>query len=818
MESSLAYAFSQDRLTDGTYDSPDGRGVDLTPLFEGLADTCLASCLVMDATLFAYEEVYEAYLRAGIQGIYLAKLERTLLETRLRDVPPNLIQALIKTHDDAGEYKKAEDVIWHVEPASLDINQAITLCERNGLWDAYAYVYNQCMLDYVTPVAKFISLMRPLGAGRETIDSERLPQAYTLFQYLEATLMGREYPDGRTLPDDHAHQARKSIYGCLLSRGNTLSRQTQLVVNLEAGTFPVLRTILHYDTEALLHVLDIAFEDGYLNELETFASPSRQTIVDALIEIMTPDRFPIGDITFMHIFVARNLPKYPQFIRLTPVINQNILLSLGLDPDMTSREDRQLAAEHLLSVYTPPSIEERRVHFMHAHFYRILRSDYASTNEWHNVVRCIVDDSDLEKEEVFDELRGTLTPSTSSMGLTAIRDRIEQLLTISVPLTARLLDDYTPGSHLSALALLETSPVKQFAYLGALLQPEMLDEDLTGERAVPQLAISTHLDQTCVQKYVRLLCQMAPQQLLPFIQDYRASLDLDMTIDTCEQQQAKAVVIWAMDATGDSARAIYRLNEYLDDETASICKDEDDGRPEAADLDISDRLAIVGEMVAAGILVCVRGEKDNHDKLSTENLWFDLLAAMVRLTQRALRCANDDPSLGEAGARPQPRAAALLVETMRRCIQDTLAALISSSTSSTLSFPRLFRRLVGATGTATNVDESSVYSEFRLILVSMLNTYHGEEDMLVLVTKLVQRDVFDCMVDMVESRNAGWRVDGLECDRCKTRFLNAKGDAGKVDTVVEASPICIPMKGLPYHWQCDRRSEAMLSGQAADSP
>jgi hypothetical protein len=798
MRSSLAYAFSQDRLTDGTYDSPDGRGVDLTPLFEDLADTCLNSCLLLDETSFAYEEVYEAYLQAGIQGIYLAKLEKTLLETRLRDIPPNLIQGLIQRHDDAGEYKKAEDVIWHVEPMSLDINQAITLCERNNLWDAYAYVFNQCMMDYLTPIAKFISLMRPSNAQRDLVSAEHLPQAYTLFRYLETTLIGCEFPDGRRLPEGQANRAREAIYTCLLSRGNIFLKQSQVMVDLEAGDFPVLRTILHYDTEALLHVLDIGFEDGYLNDSDVFTTPSRQEIVDALIKVMTPVNYPVGDITFMHIFLARNLPKYPQFIRLPSDITRQILISLARDPDIATREDRQLAAEHLLSVYLPPQVDERRIEFQHAQFYRILRADYAKTREWHEVIRCIIDDPEIEKEEVFEALREALTMSKSTSVAIGLPGRLPQMLAISVPLTARLLDDFAPTLHREASASLQSTPVKQFAYLGALLQPEMLDMDEEGSQLRPRASVSTRLAQSDIQDYVRLLCQLEPRQLLPWMQTYRSLLDMKMTTATCENQEAKSAVVWAMDTAGNAAEAIRKLNEYLTEEAAPFCADQED----IASLGTDYRLKSIRELVSAGIQVCTRAERVNLERSSTETLWFDLLARLVRVAQSALRSSGDELVAVRLDMIKREHQGLLLVGTLRQCIQDTLAALISSSTSSTISFPRLFRRLVQASGTEDDAESASVYSEFRLILVSMLSTYHGEEDMLVLATKLVQGEVFGWMRELTANRIVGWRVDSTKCTLCSVRFRLTERDDEKAED--EAASICIPRTGLAYHWACAR--------------
>ena len=805
MRSSLTYAFSQDRLTDGTYDSPDGRGVDLTPLFEGLADTCLNSCILIGETAFAFDEVYDAYCQAGIQGIYLAKLEKILLETRLKEIPPNLIQALIQMHDDHGEYKKAENVIWHVDPMSLDINQAITLCERHSLWDAYIYVYNQCMLDFVTPIAKFISLMDQTPAVDEDANVEHLPQAYTLFQYLESILVGCEYPDGRPFPDAQANQARRDAYECLLARTNMLRKKSQIEVELEQGDYPVLRTVLHYDTEALLHVLDIAFEDGYLNEIETYSPASRQAAVDALIKVMEPADFPTGDITFMHIFVARNLPKYPQFIRLPATTTHQILVSLARDPDITTREDRQLAAEHLLSVYQPPLIEERRAEFRQAHFHRVLRQDYAKTKEWSEVLQSIVDDMDLDGDETFAAIREVLKLSVSETTLAAVEKHIPQMLTVSIPMTAVLLEDCMPSMHRQVVDTLRETPIKQLAYLGALLQPELMEADASGSFRLPQRSTSNSLDQASIQDYIRLLCNLARDRVLPFMQKQRSLINLDLAIETCESQEAVAEAVWAMDASGDPGRAVQRINEQLDNESQGLrTATESTEQTEEESLRFHSQLEGLRELINAGIQVCTKAESESSDKDFTESLWFELLAKLVHTAQAFLQTEIKDaageanPQVGENGSR-----AVLVVASMRQRIQDTLAALISSSTSSTLSFPRLFKRLVQASGNDPDTEPSTVYSEFRLILVSMLNTYHSEEDMLVLVTKLIQGDVFHWMKQLVDDRKAGWRVSKFSCHFCEQRFITA--DPKKLDTVLPDNPVCIPRVGSPYHWGCSRK-------------
>ena len=75
MSASAQYAFSEDRLTDQTHVTPDGRGVDRTSLFEGLAITCAHACIALDDFDFLFEDLYADYDAWGIARIFLEQLE-----------------------------------------------------------------------------------------------------------------------------------------------------------------------------------------------------------------------------------------------------------------------------------------------------------------------------------------------------------------------------------------------------------------------------------------------------------------------------------------------------------------------------------------------------------------------------------------------------------------------------------------------------------------------------------------------------------------------------------------------------------------------
>src|SRR5439155_26595116 len=104
---------------------------------------------------------------------------------------------------------------------------------------------------------------------------------------------------------------------------------------------------------------------------------NRQLLVNILLEVMTSappeySEFTPQDISYLYCFVARNLAKYTQFLLLPPSTIHKILVNLSTDNDPHTREDRQLAVEYLLSIYTPEDENQMVVLYENAGFWRVL--------------------------------------------------------------------------------------------------------------------------------------------------------------------------------------------------------------------------------------------------------------------------------------------------------------------------------------------------------------------------------------------------------------------------------------------------------------
>lgn len=793
MRASLEWAFSEERMHDDTHFSADGRGVDLTSLFEGLATACIDACLAMHDSGFLFDETYEHFANAGIQNIFLARLEGYIFEDRLADVPPNVVQALISMHDQQGEYSLAEAIIWHIAPISLDINQAVTLCQKHGLWDALIYVYTRAMADYAAPIVKLIGIVcdiqrarreRPSLVGdsveRSDVEERLAPDAYKLYTYVANVLSGLWYPSGEQMRESEATRARNAAYGLLFSDRTVEwpsgSNELVLTDQSDAGgvepPYPYLRLLLQFDTEAFLHAMDMAFEDSYLNDPSR--AINRQTIINLMLDVMD-DGFHSSDVTFLHIFVARNLPKYPQFIFIPPSTSHRILVSLASDPDQSTREDRQLAAEYLLSAYTPHDADEMLSRFERAGFFRILRAAYRRDRKWGALIDTLLKDPDAD-DSVFTSLDEIIDASKTSLGIvptevtTAMSNALPHLFDLSVRQTALLLDRSLPTLHDSAVDALDSAEHKQAAYLRCLLDPKAdeSESDSGQETDAALLQPSKHLHNSARHKYVALLARQDPGSVIPFLDEQgKVAFDLPLLAEQFEAAGNPEGQLWALDRNGQRKETF----ETIDSVLASRGADLAEGIHQHAEGDIHVSLTTLTSVAHMAIRLCREHSSDSSD---VEDMWFGVLHSITELVHSvsALKLHSSEDELASSA-----------LETLRVLVQDTLQALLSTS-SPHLSFARLFKRLVEAAPTSAKAKAKKgkgkggarAYSEFRAILSGMLDSFRQDTDVLSLSIRLVDADMFDLLDEKVTKSQMGWRSQAATCATCHKPLWRSASD------------------------------------------
>lgn len=819
MTASAGYAFSEDRLTDSTHVTPGNRGVDRTSMFENLVSTCVRACLALGDLDFVFEDLFQHYDDSGISRIYLTQLEPFILDGSVSQVPPRITQRIVAMHAEDGHPDLVEQVIWHIDPLCLDINQAINLCQIHHLYDALIYVYTRALQDYVSPIVILIGLIRKVQRFRrdrtyrtsaaeiseqEAAIEPYVINAYKIYPYLSDVLTGVTYPSEEPLSDEEANRAKKDIYTFLFFGRSSVWPEGEggelvLTSDEEGGvepTYPYLRLLLRFDAESLLNSLDLAFEDSYLND-ET-RGVSRLVIIKVLLDVLLSSDLAPVDTMFVNIFVARNVPKYPQFIQISPSALHDILISLAEYPDESTREDRQLAAEFLLSVYTPHEGERLQRIFEEAGFYRILRSWHRQEGMWRPLIFAYLHDPELRASEVFPAVEDILKASSRPIGTISselhdtLFEALPDLLHCSVTDTALTIEKFAPDLHQKAIDDLggDSGP-QRFAYLRRLFGLPSLHDDLSdGWRAVTP---SPTTPQSLRLLYVGLQCELDRPNVITALKQFPVDFfQWPDVVKVCEAREVYDAVVWCLGWKGDNEGALKRANFIHRDLTAEIIGHWD---LEESHDEIVGRLDTIVAVSQQAIRICLHYSRlpDLPAALNVQGMWFELLKSQVECVQAiSANIALRGPPATQTDENKRPTQEGALTR-LRRLVQDTFSSLVSVSSSQRISFPKLFKRLVDS---ATQTSKETHYNEFRTILTGMMESYRSDGDILLITKQILDRDVFDVVEELTKVRLRGYKLErGATCSLCGKGLLSTAGDH-------PAGGLKLSLGGVAYHASC----------------
>lgn len=815
MSASLKYVFGQRQ---------NGEQIDDQHLTL-LAETCFIACQSISNTDFLFDEMYEWYEDAEVEGIFFEALEPFVLDKTVSIVPPSVIKALVTHFVVKGWEGRLEEMLCQVETATLDLDQTTLLCKQHGLYDALIYIWNQALGDYITPMIDLLSLLGPFmtngevhGGMRDDFDIN----AVKVFPYLSYTLTGRGYPNEEPMIEETAMKAKAEIYWFLFS-GQTIAwpreggRPFLTRPNEDSEpAFPYLRLILKFDAPSLLSSLNEAFEDSFLNdspekqingsstadmpEEQIFGQTiNRQYIILILLDVMNPTDFSSEDTIYLDMFIARNLPKFPQYLLFPGSTLSRVLTGLCNYPGEDLAEDAQLSAEYLLSVYHPSDMATLMPLLRKAGFYRILKRIYKVDKQYGRLIEAFFEDQE-DQDSVFECIADCLRPQS---GLTeqqvqnvleVVQAHARDLLELSPELSASTLQSQGYDVHKTIIASAEDEAELQHAYLKALLEPSGNKEE---QKQPP------HRD--LIEKYVQLMCSYEPDHVSDYVGLVQsANLRLDQLLPTMEETGVidAAVVLMAQD--GQIKQAMQRLIEHLHS-LESALQGLATGSGELESMDVQraadELLQSLQNYVHVGIWLCqgqmktskrvtvVQKKKRSADlELSADEiLWLDLIQACVQITRRLSPAITelsdfvDDVSDADIER---------LVTLLRSLVQHTFTSLLTatsnhaagqqgtkllSNAGSNLSFLRILRAFLTQAAA-----ESPNLADLRGVLASIFAAYAYEESILRLSNRLLERSLYVNVSQAVESRQRGWRPRGSTCEACGRRVWGPGVSGGAV--------------------------------------
>lgn len=813
ISASLKYAFGRNR-------EANMERIENSQLAD-LADASIAACVCMGDYEFLWDEIYNWYEEHEAENIFLDVLESYIVDGTVRSLRPTAVKALINHYSTNHTSTRLEEIICLLDTTTMDIDQVTALCKQYNLYDAFIYVWNRTLGDYVGPLEELIGLVRhlaePLVNGNAADQTKNYHNAMKMFPYLSFILTGRIYPTGDDMDDVESTRAKAALYSYLFSGTQSVSGKTP--VSHARDSFSSLRTILQFDPSSFMSMLNEAFEDSFLNETvdspkdELEESPfqglsfNRQYVVSILLEVMSPPHFGPADTIYLDMFIARNLPKYPQYILLSGTTLHQALVRLCRYPSGEMAEDCELSVEYLLSIYHPPDIQSLIPLFKEARFFRILKSTYRSEKQFPDLILTYLEDKS-EQESVFGCIQDCLRPGSGLSKkqrrdvLDVIRSHAGQLAGINVVKAAQTVQDFAPELHETFLRVLEEDPYKQYLYLATLLEPKKSTADGSSAKK---------LENWMVERYVQLMCKYDPSHVADFVDVLQVGdLRLEEVLPSLEGSGVVDAAVVLLARQGQVRAAMDRLIAYLgtlESALVGILRNAGDSPDSASTAEaVGDLVASLGKYVRVGTWICqgqAKTAKRSRNGIKTgkrgaaifqqplsfeENLWLDLVEAVVRIARNVSSLLQRDRPGTEAGQSAWSKTMGLnydnngqLTSSLRALVQQVFTALLTSTakaggTSSgdrtDLSFLRILRAFL-----TRAASWSPSLSELRAVLASIFSAYTYEESLLSLANDMLDKDLFVHVNEVAKLRQRGWRPRGQVCEICRRRIWGPSAGA-----------------------------------------
>lgn len=735
-----------------------------------------------------FNEVYDAYESLGLESVFVHELEQPITQGRIRAPPPMVMQKLLAYCDKVHDEARMKQLILHVDPLALNLDQTVTLCEKHSLWDALTYVYGEALHDYVTPIAQMLrDIAQHVKAPSPDVSDDSVVDTthtslYTVFPVLSARLCGQRFPSFEEMERDEAVQAAQAVQSFLFSQDVFTAPDHKVIPIVDASSYPYVQLLLSYDAEAFLDVLDLVCESGIMDDACLI---SRQGFIDIVLRVCRDNLSETARV-FAAIFVARNAAKYPQFVSLS--LHQVEWLFDMLTSEAADGCDCEFALECLLSAHPIALQTEHIARLERAGFWRLYESALRKKRAHELLFRFFLLDRDGQHHapgQLYDSVAELFTmPGRRKSAqqhelLPTLLACVNEVPNTTLGDVARLVSRNFAASQESVYDALDPDvPERQYLYLK------------------PIFAHVTEHPPHLREEWVTLVARLCPSKLVPQLDTYGAAyFDTENVYRTAKAEHVYDAVLWVLDKRGETPKAMDELDmltsnvvNHVHDALAHGMDERTDSEAQCACEALREKLRYVHAALGMAVRICTEHSTGPEATLDdAREQWFRVLLALMQMEHALTAAASRHAPL------PSPLLSMALTQS-RQFTQETLAALVTSVPSDTVSFAHLFRRLID------NVShtQKQMYAEVRVVVDAMLSAYRLRCDVLHLAARLNETDTRRLFAQLAQERGMGWLVPAVRpyCEFCRAAMSTPHSDKAKTTRA------CITHAGLTFHRTC----------------
>lgn len=747
----------------------------------------IETCRTINAPVETYDLIYDKLLEMGSVDIFFEILENFIFSAQITTFSPTILKEMIVYYTNNNNTEILEELICLLDIEQLDIDLTISLCKKYHLNEIYAYIWTTLLHDYFTPLIDAIKKIKLLEKGE--IDSG----VNYIFPYISYTLTGRQFPTDKLLPQKYYIDAQLNIFYFLYNGSSIAWPNNELIHTVDdienEPAFPYLHLLIKYDSSSMFSCLNESFENDLLNETEVVSIDenskmrvNRQYIIDVLLNIFHDENsedFNIIDRIRLSIFVSRNYPKYPQFIRIADSIADELILYLcqgGLMRGQLDEEiiqDCELALQSLLTIYKPIDIESVILKVEQAKYYQVLLNLYQNEDNYLEVLKLWIKIKSSKGEEielfkpVSDILAKTLHGNENVDKKDVIKllnENFELFVSTNPRSIAEIVCNVCPELN-SSVVNFKDSSVK-FEYLKEIFS--MKDE---GKQPYSKGTLNENLKFEYLKsllkrkKKLNLIMENNKKSEIENdeifeektliedkIRDFLIKLDniddnIIQFLESDEIDEIELIIDWYI-YKEEFQKAIDELCKLLINRTNKMLEF---GYSEENEQFIWKFINIGFSLI---ISTNPKFDKIDESKKITlkEKLLLQLVEISVKLLTKVTRETKNEK----------------IIDLFKKNVQCTFTYIINISNDDK-SFGVIFEKFLD--GSSTQI---TTLGDVRNILKEIFLTYTTDEKILNIISKLVDEDIFVTIEILKDIEVKGWSPKNVECETCGKKIWGNK--------------------------------------------
>ncbi len=488
--------------------------------------------------------------------------------------------------------------------------------------------------------------------------------------------------------------------------------------------YPHLRTLLQFDCQGLLNVIEIAFEEP---EFKTDTGQcQKQRLVDILLQIMVKQEgegdFSATQVGHLFTFLARRVAAGDRSLQVSRDLFDKVLNVLTETDGATRshREERQQALLEMLNQGKGVVEHFDRARLLararEAGYSRILEKMHEDAGELDLILNCHLEsDSDDNKMQAFTFARRVLATDEGRRYDEEARGKVEKSVVTHIVTLARLSAAKTAEliclsmrSYMQlVLTKLENSKDDKllYSFLTSAYDIQNKGSPVKSSSSLSEHSSSDPLaSEETFEIYIDLMCGQEPERAAPTLRSWRSHYNYKKMLEIAKRHGNIDAQAHLLERDGQVGEAFKLLKAKLVEKLDRV------GEGESASADLAWSLAEAEVIGMVQLLQRARRTSSDEDR---RQMWFGLLDLLLDKQESCL----DGVTAGR------------LKESVRHVVNSTLGHVPLR-----LALERVLKH------PAYQGDKVS-FGEIKAFLVELLAMYHYEETLLRSTVRLVQADL-----------------------------------------------------------------------------